>query len=98
MPTLKDSLQNELVQGLFVGVELDEPIRYVKGQIDSIEAGSISTLHAPGKDPKATLTRIVVMTPVVLYLDPRAEVAAQISALRIPESATLKVSDTPEGK
>jgi hypothetical protein len=83
---MKDSLGNELVQGLFVGVEISEPIRFVKGQIETIELGGISTLHAPGKDPKAKLTRIVVMTPVELYLDPRADVAAQISALKIPET------------
>jgi hypothetical protein len=86
MPKLKDSLQNPIEKGLYVSVELDEPIRVVKGCIETVEMGHISTLAAPGKEPKGTPTRIVVMVPVELFLDPRAEVAARISALKIPET------------
>jgi hypothetical protein len=81
---LHDSLKNPIVPGLYVSVELDQPIRGIKGRIDSVEKGTVSTLHAPGKDPKATPTRVVIMVPVEIFLDPRAEIASNISALKIP--------------
>lgn len=84
MSKLKDSLQNPLEVGLFVSVELGQPINLVKGRIETLERGHVSTLAAPGKDPKATPTRIVIMVPVEIFLDPRAEIAGNISALKIP--------------
>jgi hypothetical protein len=90
MSKLTDSLGNKLEEGLFVSVELAEPIRLVKGRIETVDLGSISTLKAPGKEPKVTLTRIVVMTPVELWLDPRAEMAGQISALLLPAAEPKK--------
>lgn len=83
---LKDSLGNTLAEHMYVSVELDGPIHVVKGQIQVLEIGRVSTLAAPGKPAQITPTRIVVMCPIEVVLDPRGDVATKISALQLPQT------------
>lgn len=82
---LKDNLGNDIgVEGQYLSIELDSPLHVVKGKLEFFEKGHVSTLAAPGKQGQITPTRIVVMVPVEIGLDPRAEVAMRISVLQRP--------------
>lgn len=84
---LKDSLGNEIKQGVSLCVELDTPITVVKGELAIFEEGHVSTLAAPGKTGQITPTRLVIMVPIEIGLDPRADVAMRLSVLQVPAKA-----------
>lgn len=86
MPTqLKDSLLNDLHEGMFVGVELTAPISFAKGKIEKIVPGHISTLHAPGKQPTGKPTLITVMCPITIQVHPDTQLVDNVSALVTPD-------------
>ena len=91
---LKDFLGNKIEEGKFVVVELDNPLVTVKGKIDVFEPGRASTLAAPGKQPQITPTRMIVMVPVEVALDPRGEIATKITVLQEPP-AEKKTEEPP---
>jgi hypothetical protein len=90
MPKLKDSLLNELREGMFVAVELPTAIAFAKGKIEKIVEGKISSLHAPGQEPRVTPTLISILVPVVIQVHPNVEAVDNLSVLQLPVMEEVK--------
>jgi multidrug resistance efflux pump len=95
MSKLTDCFGNIITAGQPASVELPQPLHSVRGEITSIEEGHVSTLAAPGKQPTVKPTRIVVMVPFTIELDPRTEVAAHIMLGQRPPKAEQPTAEQP---